>query len=168
MAKSIITAKQFASNSATGVIQARPIGGRVLLSGIYNFDADPSVRYEERQIQNSDRSYLQVEVRSDHGWVDLAQLMKRTKANKESASLDYVNAWIQEYADVAELAMALAGNRLVVSSNKVETYSTYKEGQTVDPYVNGVAYKAELQKLEKPAYTEPRPSDTSADLSKKG
>ena len=69
--------------------------------------------------------------------------MKRTKP-EGAPSLIYVNDWIQQFADVVELAAALAGHTLVVSRDRVNTYSTYKEGQTVEPYVNGVAYKAAL------------------------
>ena len=69
--------------------------------------------------------------------------MKRTKPDG-APSLVYVNDWIQQYADVVELAAALAGRTLVVSRDRANTYSTYKEGQTVEPYINGVAYKAAL------------------------
>ena len=82
-------------------------------------------------------------MQSNHGWVDVSTLMKRTKP-EGAPSLVYVNDWIQQYADVVELAAALAGHTLVVSRDRTNTFSTYKEGQTVDPYINGVAYKAVL------------------------
>lgn len=146
MAKTITNVNDFVTKSKDGVISARPIGGRVLLPNTYVFDQNPEIRYEERDITGSNRSYLQVEIKSNHGWVDIAQLMKRTKSSKDSASLEYINDWIQEYSDVAELADALAGNTLVVTRDRVDTYSTYRDGQTVPAYVNGVAYKANLVK----------------------
>lgn len=157
MAKSTTNVKDFQKKSKDGVIPVRPIGGRVLLPGVYNFDANPSLRYEERPITNSDRTYLQVEVKSDHGWVDLAQLMKRGKTSKYATSIDYINEWIRLYSDVSELALALAGNTLVVTTNRCDTYSIYRNGQTVPAYINGYAYKAELKVNDTPKYTEPRP-----------
>lgn len=146
MAKTSVNLTDFVTKSKDGLISARPIGGRVLLPNTYAFETNPEVRYEDREITGTDRTYLQVEIRSNRGWVDLAQLMKRTRSSKDSNSLEYINEWIQEYSDVAELAAALAGNTLVVTRDRVETYTTYQDGQTVPPRVNGVAYKANLVK----------------------
>ena len=144
MAKTFAKITELKERAQKGLVEARPIGGRVLLPGEYTFDANPECRYETRTIAGSDnRSYLQLEVQSNHGWVDVATLMKRTKP-EGAPSLVYVNDWIQQYADVVELAAALAGHTLVVSRDRANTYSTYKEGQTVEPYINGVAYKATL------------------------
>ena len=143
MAKTFAKITELSERAQKGLVEARPIGGRVLLPGEYVFDANPECRYETRTIAGSDRSYLQLEVQSNRGWIDVATLMKRTKP-ENAPSLVYVNDWIQQYADVVELAAALAGHTLVVSRDRTNTYSTYKEGQTVDPYVNGVAYKAAL------------------------
>ena len=143
MAKTFAKITELKERAQKGLVEARPIGGRVLLPGEYVFDTNPECRYETRTIAGSDRSYLQLEVQSNHGWVDVSTLMKRTKP-ENAPSLVYVNDWIQQYADVVELAAALAGRTLVVSRERANTYSTYKEGQTVEPYVNGVAYKAAL------------------------
>ena len=143
MAKTFAKVTELRERVQKGLVEARPIGGRVLLPGEYVFDANPECRYETRTISGSDRSYLQLEVQSNHGWVDVSTLMKRTKPEGASA-LVYVNDWIQQYADIVELAAALAGRTLVVSRDRANTYSTYKEGQTVEPYINGVAYKATL------------------------
>lgn len=143
MAKTFAKITELRERAQRGLVEARPIGGRVLLPGEYVFDTNPECRYETRTIAGSDRSYLQLEVQSNHGWVDVATLMKRTKP-EGAPSLVYVNDWIQQYSDVVELAAALAGHTLVVSRDRVNTYSTYKEGQTVEPYINGVAYKATL------------------------
>ena len=143
MAKTFAKITELKERAQKGLVEARPIGGRVLLPGEYVFDTNPECRYETRTIAGSDRSYLQLEVQSNHGWVDVSTLMKRTKP-EGAPSLVYVNDWIQQYADVVELAAALAGRTLVVSRDRTNTYSTYKEGQTVEPYVNGVAYKAAL------------------------
>ena len=143
MAKTFAKITELRERAQKGLVEARPIGGRVLLPGEYVFDANPECRYETRTISGSDRSYLQLEVQSNHGWVDVSTLMKRTKP-ENAPSLVYVNDWIQQYADVVELAAALAGRTLVVSRERANTYSTYKEGQTVEPYVNGVAYRASL------------------------
>ena len=143
MAKTFAKITELRERAQKGLVEARPIGGRVLLPGEYVFDTNPECRYETRTISGSDRSYLQLEVQSNHGWVDVSTLMKRTKP-EGAPSLVYVNDWIQQYADVVELAAALAGRTLVVSRDRTNTYSTYKEGQTVEPYVNGVAYKATL------------------------
>ena len=143
MAKTFAKITELRERAQKGLVEARPIGGRVLLPGEYTFDTNPECRYETRTIAGSDRSYLQLEVQSNHGWVDVSTLMKRTKP-ENAPSLVYVNDWIQQFADVVELAAALAGHTLVVSRDRTNTYSTYKEGQTVDPYVNGVAYKAAL------------------------
>lgn len=142
MAKTFAKITELRERAQKGLVEARPIGGRVLLPGEYIFNTNPECRYETRTIAGSDRTYLQLEVQSNHGWIDISTLMKRTKEN--APSLVYVNDWIQQFADVVELAAALAGHTLSVSLNKVNTYSTYKEGQTVEPYVNGVAYKAAL------------------------
>lgn len=143
MAKTFAKITELKERAQKGLVEARPIGGRVLLPGEYVFDANPECRYETRTIAGADRSYLQLEVQSNHGWVDVSTLMKRTKP-EGAPSLVYVNDWIQQYADVVELAAALAGRTLVVSRDRTNTYSTYKEGQTVEPYINGVAYKAAL------------------------
>ena len=153
MAKTFAKITELRERAQKGLVEARPIGGRVLLPGEYVFDTNPECRYETRTIAGSDwnlvseagsdRSYLQLEVQSNHGWVDVSTLMKRTKPEGAS-SLVYVNDWIQQFADVVELAAALAGHTLVVSRDRANTYSTYKEGQTVEPYINGVAYKAAL------------------------
>lgn len=143
MAKTFAKITELRERAQKGLVEARQIGGRVLLPGEYVFDTNPECRYETRTIAGSDRSYLQLEVQSNHGWVDVATLMKRTKP-EGAPSLVYVNDWIQQYSDVVELAAALAGHTLVVSRDRVNTYSTYKEGQTVEPYINGVAYKATL------------------------
>lgn len=147
MARTSTNVKDFYMKSKDGLILTRAIGGRVLLPNTYVFDQNPEIRYDEREIVGANRTYLQVEIKSNHGWIDLAQLMKRGKPSKDSASLEYINTWIQEYSDVAELAAALAGNTLVVTRDRVDTYSTYKDGQTVPAYVNGVAYKANLIKV---------------------
>lgn len=143
MAKTFAKIAELRERAQKGLVEARPIGGRVLLPGEYVFGSNPECRYETRTIAGSDRSYLQLEVQSNHGWVDVSTLMKRTKP-EGAPSLVYVNDWIQQFADIVELAAALEGRTLVVSRDRVNTYSTYKEGQTVEPYVNGVAYKASL------------------------
>ena len=150
MAKTFAKITELRERAQKGLVEARPIGGRILLPGEYVFDTNPECRYETRTISGSDRSYLQLEVQSNHGWVDVSTLMKRTKP-EGAPSLVYVNDWIQQYADVVELAAALAGCTLVVSRDRTNTYSTYKEGQTVEPYVNGVAYKAALLESTPPA-----------------
>lgn len=143
MARTDSKLSAFKVQAESGGVPIRPIGGRVLLPGEYIFDADPAVRYDVRTIRNTNNTYLQLEVKSSKGWVDVSTLMKRTKdANDDT--LVYVNDWIQQYADVVELAEALAGNKLTVSYNKVPIYSTYKDGQTVPAYTTGVAYKASL------------------------
>lgn len=144
MAKTTSNLAEFQARAEQGAITVRPIGGRVLLPGEYNFAENPEVRYEEREIRDTKNTYLQLEIKSSKGWVDLSTLMKRTKSANEGSALDYINDWIQQYSDVVELAGALAGHTLVVSNNKVPTYSTYKDGQTCDAYVNGVAYRASL------------------------
>lgn len=142
MSKTRSKVSEFRQAADAGVVEVRPIGGRVLLPGEYKFDADPELRYESRKIRGTADNYLQVEIKSSKGWIDLSLLMKRTKVGE---SLEYINDWIQQYADLAELAGVLAGNTLVITGTKVDTFSTYKDGQQVDPYVNGSCYKAVLQ-----------------------
>jgi len=142
MSKTRSKVSEFRQAADAGVVEVRPIGGRVLLPGEYRFDADPELRYESRKVRGTENNYLQVEVKSSKGWIDLSLLMKRTKVGE---SLEYINDWIQQYSDLAELAGALAGNTLVITGTKVDTFSTYREGQQVDPYVNGSCYKAVLQ-----------------------
>ena len=143
MARTDSKLSAFKAQAESGGVPIRPIGGRVLLPGEYVFDVDPAVRYDVRTIRDTNNTYLQLEVKSSKGWVDVSTLMKRTKDANDN-TLVYVNDWIQQYADVVELAEALAGNKLTVSYNKVPIYSTYKDGQTVPAYVTGIAYKATL------------------------
>ena len=144
MALSSTNVSNFKSLTEKGNLEARPIGGRILPPGKYTFAADPEVKYNECNYPRSNRTYLHVEVKSNRAWVDLGLLLKKTKVSSESNELDYVNDWVIQYADIVELAVALAGHTLEVSRQRVETYSIYRDGQRCDPYVNGWCYKARI------------------------
>ncbi len=144
MAITFINVSKFKSLTEKGNLEVRPIGGRILLPGKYTFATDPEVRYEECHYPKSNNTYLQVLIKSDRGWVDLGQLLKKTKVSSESNELDYVNDWVIQYADIVELAVALAGHTLEVSRQRVNIYSIYRDGQRCNPYINGVCYKARI------------------------
>ncbi len=144
MAQACINVSGFKSLTEKGNLEVRPFGGRVLLPGKYTFAADPQVRYDECHYPKSNNTYLKVQVKSDRGWVDLSLLLRKTKVSSESNELDYVNDWVIQYADIVELAVALAGHTLEVSQQKVDFYSIYRDGQRCNPYVNGICYKARI------------------------
>ena len=127
-------------------IEFRQIGGRVLLPGTYVFGADPLCRYDERTIVGSERTYIVLEVQATDGtWVDVNSLTKRTVAAKGGKILEYINPWIMNYSNIADLAAAMANATLVVSSEVIDTYTTYKGGEVLEvPVANGKAYKAVL------------------------
>ena len=95
MARTDSKLSAFKAQAESGGVPIRPIGGRVLLPGEYVFDVDPAVRYDVRTIRDTNNTYLQLEVKSSKGWVDVSTLMKRTKDANDN-TLVYVNDWIQQ------------------------------------------------------------------------
>lgn len=125
---------------------ARPIGGGVLMPGTYSFPENPMVRWETTTLNG--RNFTNVELETTNGrWINLGLLLRRKADPTADGTLTYVNPWVMSYSDVWDLAAALKGCELVVTSQQETTMTNYKGGQLLDaPVASGKAYVAEEPK----------------------
>lgn len=129
---------------------ARPIGGGVLIPGDYTFPENPMVRWETTTLNG--RNFTNVELETTNGrWINLGLLLRRKEDPTADGTLTYVNPWVMSYGDIWDLAAALKGTTLTVTSQQETTYTNYKGGQLLDnPIRNGKAYVAEEPKKSTP------------------
>lgn len=126
----------------------RVIGSGVVMPGTYEFETSDKVqvRYSTDRIGDQDRTFTTLEIQSKDGkWINLGNLLKRTKVDQKGDALMYVNPWVCEYSNIWEIAEALAGHTLTVSQDRIKTYSNFRGGEQLEhPVENGIAYSATL------------------------
>lgn len=124
-------------------IKASSPGG-IILPGIYEFNNDPQIEVFESNLQGRRFYYLKVRATNGH-WIRVAALNKWTV--RDGVFMP-VNSFIYD-GDHLVIAKQISGKRLVVSNERVVTYTNYKGGKKLDtPWANGCVYRATLENID--------------------